>query len=216
MKYATFSIISVLVLATLGSTAPLPSGSPVTESNSQGSTGQSQQTSSSQGALGSQTGSAGGYGGSATATQDNDYSQVQPGNQVSNGGGQSAQLQGQAGSVLQNLHSLVRRQAQSASAAGYPGSSTASQDNDDSQVAPGNKVSIGGSQSSSNQGTSGTVAQNSNLLGRQVHDDIATIQRVPVQFAGTDASAKGHCLPHYAGLGLQQPSGSAPCSDSDA
>lgn len=214
MKYATFSTISVLALAALGgSAAPVPSGSPIVQSDSQGSNGQSQQTSNSQGSLGSQYGSAGGYGGSATATQDNDYSQVQPGNQVSNGGSQSAQLQGQAGSVLQSLQSLMRRQEQAASAAGYAGTASATQDNDDSQVAPGNQVSTGGSQSFSNQGTLGSVSQSNNLLGRQVHDDIAYIQRGPVHFAGTDAETKGHCLPHYAGLGLQQPSGTAPCSD---
>lgn len=51
--------------------------------------------------LHSQQGSAGGFAGSASAVQDNDYSNVEPGNAVNNGGGQSASLQGIAGSLSQ-------------------------------------------------------------------------------------------------------------------
>ncbi|CDU22567.1 related to GCD2-translation initiation factor eIF2B, 71 kDa (delta) subunit [Sporisorium scitamineum] len=163
MKYLALSMVSALALASLGSDArPFPQ----TQSNTQSQPNAQQAPSS--GSQSSQDGSAGGYGGSASATQDNDYSQVAPGNNVVNGGGQSASLQGLAGSVVQGAnvaHLFGKRQSgqQQASAGGYAGSSAAVQNNDDSQVAPGNSVQFGGSQLSSNQGVSGNVDQFSNL-----------------------------------------------------
>lgn len=116
---------------------------------------------------GDQAGSAVGYGGSATATQNNDYSHVAPGNKVVNGGSQQASLQGVAGNVIQDYDQglvgfLKRRQAggnQIGSSGGYAGSSHAYQDNDFSGVEPGNTVGVGGAQSSSNTGAAGSVAQ---------------------------------------------------------
>lgn len=167
MKYTALSLVSALALASLGSgvkASPLPQ----VQTNTQSQPNAQQAPSS--GSQGSQYGSAGGFGGSASATQNNDYSQVAPGNTVMNGGGQSASLQGLAGTVMQggNVASLLgRRQldvegSQKGSAAGYAGHSSAYQNNDYSAVAPGNSVELGGSQSASNQGTSGTVDQSYN------------------------------------------------------
>ncbi|KAJ9475597.1 Ubiquitin-protein ligase [Pseudozyma hubeiensis] len=167
MKYFALSMVSALALASLGSqvaSRPLPQ----TQSDTQNQRYAQQAPSS--GSDASQTGSAGGYGGTASATQNNDYSQVAPGNQVMNGGGQSASLQGLAGTVMQgaNVGSLLQRRqsdgqsGQQASAGGYAGTSSAYQNNDYSGVAPGNSVELGGSQSASDQGTSGTIDQTSN------------------------------------------------------
>lgn len=161
MKYFAFSVVSALALASLGSARPLPQSQATTQQQPQAQFAPSSQQQS------SQTGSAGGYAGTATAGQNNDYSQVAPGNQVMNGGGQSASLEGLAGSVLQGggLGSFLgRRQSdgessQDASAGGYAGSGTAHQNNDYSTVAPSNSVQLGGSQSSSNEGTAGSVSQ---------------------------------------------------------
>ncbi len=51
---------------------------------------------------GSQLGSATGSAGTAQSVQNNDYSHVSPGNQVQNGGSQTADLQGVAGNIFQS------------------------------------------------------------------------------------------------------------------
>ncbi|KAJ1024742.1 hypothetical protein NDA16_002782 [Ustilago loliicola] len=165
MKYFAISMVSALALASLGSARPLPQSQATTQQQPQAQSSPSSQQQS------SQNGSAGGYAGTGTAAQNNDYSQVAPGNQVMNGGGQSASLQGLAGNVLQgsNLGSFLRRRqsdgesSQQASAGGYAGTSTTYQNNDDSAVTPGNSVQVGGSQSASNEGTAGTVDQLSRI-----------------------------------------------------
>ncbi|TKY88101.1 hypothetical protein EX895_002811 [Sporisorium graminicola] len=214
MKYLALSMVSALALASLGSgvaARPLP----------QAQRPNAEQTPSA-GNQSSQDGTAGGYGGSASATQNNDYSQVAPGNSVVNGGGQSASLQGLAGSVMQGsgVASLFQRrqqgQQQQASAGGYAGSSTAVQDTDDSNVAPGNSVQLGGSQSSSNQGFAGSVDQLSSFIARAVDSENSNSNDA-TYLANTKygspssldqqhptACAQGsseHCVPHYLGIG---------------
>lgn len=180
MKYFAFSMVSALALASLGTGSvarPLPQTQSTTQQQPNAQSYPSSQQQS------SQTGSAGGYAGTATEMQNNDYSQVAPGNNVMNGGSQSAQLLGQAGSVLQNSNLgsfLQRRQsdAQQASAAGYAGESTSYQDNDYSAVAPGNSVQLGGSQSTSDQGTSGTTSQSSNIHLKRSEDPTGLLSLV--------------------------------------
>lgn len=227
MKYFALSMISALALASLGTEAvarPIPQS----QAQAQDQPGSQVQPSGQQS---SQTGSAGGYAGNASETQNNDYSHVAPGNQVSNGGSQSASLQGLAGSILQNsnIASLLQRRqdSQDASAGGYAGSSNSFQNNDPSQVAPGNQVQFGGSQSASDQGISGTVDQLTNLgqLSKQKrmvrelpakmvarasdnnHNDVyldhTNFGPGPVVQGPAQDSCQGqeHCLPRYMGLG---------------
>ncbi|TKY89029.1 hypothetical protein EX895_001560 [Sporisorium graminicola] len=122
-----------------------------------------------------QVGSAIGVGGTGGSSQHNDYSHVAPGNDVINGGAQSASLQGIAGSVLQRgngVSNILRRDEpaaddQAGGATGYGGTAVTTQDNDFSHVAPGNKVHQGGSQHASLNGEAGSVLQgyNPGLLG---------------------------------------------------
>ncbi|EPQ31328.1 uncharacterized protein PFL1_01512 [Pseudozyma flocculosa PF-1] len=141
--------------------------------------------------VGSQGGSAQGYGGSSTAVQDNDYSDVAPGNSVQNGGGAAASNVGTGGSVEQfgpssfgygkrdevhlspEEHELIdavireyfrrdldrRTRYQGGSVEGHGGSAHTAQDNDVSQVAPGNQVSVGGSQTADLSGIAGGLLQ---------------------------------------------------------